>query len=405
MDRLVVPEDLIQRKAYTSKLKPFIRKPLVKVLTGQRRVGKSYILFSLIRDILDEDSDANIIYINSEDLQFRFIDSAEALVKYIRDKSLSGKINYIFIDEIQDINEFEKGIRSLLLDKKNDIYITGSNAKLLSGELATLLGGRTIEIKIHSLSYSEFIQFHKLEATDDSLELFYLYGGLPFLINLKLTNEIVFEYLRNMYNTIIFRDVVARYNLRNTHFLEQLIMFLADNTGSLFSSKRISDFLKSQKVMIPHNQVQAYTGYLTDAFIINKVLRYDLQGKKIFETGEKYYFEDSGIRNAIIGYKAGDKAKLIENIVYNELCFRGYDVKTGWKKNLETDFVATRNNETLYIQVTLTLDNEEIIKREFGNLLLIEDNYPKMVISADKQYRNTIKGIEHKNIRSFLTEG
>jgi hypothetical protein len=399
-----IPGNIIERRAYTSRIEPFIRKPIIKVFTGQRRVGKSYMLFQIIKKILNEEPDANIIYINHEDLQFDFLVTAADLVAYIKSKSVSEKVNYIFIDEIQEIPEFEKAIRSLLLDNQNDIYITGSNAKLLSGEFATFLGGRTVEIRVYSLSYSEFLQFHKKEDSEESLEQYFLYGGLPFLVNLNLTDEIVFEYLKNIYNTIVYRDVVTRHNLRNTHFLEQLIRFLADNTGSLFSSKSISDFLKSQKVMIPHNQVQSYNGYLSDAFLLNRVLRYDIQGKRIFETGEKYYFEDIGIRNAIIGYKPDDKAKIIENVVCNELLFRGYDIKTGWKKGHETDFIATKNNEKIYVQVALLLDSKETVRREFGNLLEIDDNYPKMVITADKNYRNTIDGIEHKNIRSFLME-
>jgi hypothetical protein len=405
MNIITLPANIIERKAYTSRIQPFIGKPLIKVFTGQRRVGKSYLLFQTIQQILNKDLNANIIYINIEDIRFSFITSAAALVEYIKSKSAKSGVNYIFIDEIQDIPGFEKAVRSLLLDDKNDIYITGSNAKLLSGELATFLAGRTIEIRVSSLSYSEFLVFHKLKDTEENLDLFYLYGGLPFLINLSLTDEIVFEYLRNILNTIIYRDIVSRHNLRNTHFLEQLIRFLADNTGSLFSSKSISDYLKSQKVMIPHNQVQAYTGYLTDAFLVNRVLRYDIQGKRIFETGEKFFFENIGIRNAIIGYKPDDKAKIIENIVYNELIFRGFEIKTGWKKNHEIDFIATKNNEKIYVQVTLSLNSNEVVNREFGNLIEIDDNYPKMVISSDKEYRNTIQGIEHKNIRSFLLEG
>jgi uncharacterized protein len=404
MNEITLLRNIIERKTYTSRVEPFIRKPVIKVFTGQRRVGKSYLLFQIIQQILNEDQNANVIYINFEDIRFGFITSVADLIKYIKSKSGKSGINYIFIDEIQEIPGFEKAVRSLLLDDKNDIYITGSNAKLLSGELSTFLGGRTIEIRVSSLTYSEFLLFHKLKDTEENLEYFFLYGGLPFLINLKLTDEIVFEYLRNIFNTIIYRDIVSRHNLRNTHFLEQLIRFLADNTGSLFSSKSISDFLKSQKVMIPHNQVQAYTGYLTDAFLVNRVLRYDIQGKRIFETGEKYYFENIGIRNAIIGYKPDDKAKIIENVVYNELLFRGFDVKTGWKKDHETDFIATRNNEKIYVQVALILDSDKTVRREFGNLLEIDDNYPKMVITTDKKYRNTIQGIEHKNIRRFLME-
>jgi predicted AAA+ superfamily ATPase len=398
-----IPSDLKIRHIYSARVEPFIRKPVVKVFTGQRRVGKSYILYQIMDKIQTEDTGAHIIYINMEDNRFNFIRNYTDLIKYVESMKSGKKVNYIFIDEIQDIAGFENAVRSLLLDKKNDIYITGSNARLLSGELATVLGGRTLEFRVYSLSYSEFIHFHKINETERSLEKYFLYGGMPFLINLRMTDSIIFEYLRNIYNTIVFRDVVSRHHLRNTYFLEQLIRFMADNTGSLFSAKSISDFLRSQKVMIPHNQVQAYTGFLTDSFLVHKVLRYDITGKRLFETGEKYFFEDTGIRNAVIGYKPDDKGKILENVVHNELLYRGYEVRTGSMGNRETDFVAIKDNETTYIQVALQLDSERTISREFGNLLEIEDNYPKMVITTDEQYRNTLKGVEHVNIRRFLT--
>jgi uncharacterized protein len=404
MNTFKIPADLIVRKAYTSRVEPFMRKPIVKVFTGQRRVGKSYIVYQIIRELLDEDPSAHIIYINKEDNRFDFIRNYNDLVRHVESEKLAGKTNHIFIDEIQDIVEFEKAVRSLILDKNNDIYITGSNARLLSGELATLLGGRTIEFKVYSLTYSEFLFFHKLEETTENLGKYFLYGGLPFLINLRLADDIVFEYLKNIYNTIVYRDVVMRHRLRSTWFLEQLIRYLADNTGSIFSAKSISDFLKSQKVMIPHNQVHTYSGYLTEAFLVHRVLRYDIAGKRFFETGEKYFFEDTGIRNAVIGYKPGDKAKILENVVHNELLFRGYEVTTGWKGTHETDFIAVRDNETIYIQVALALDSEAILAREFGNLLEIADNYPKLVITSDDQFRNSVKGVEQVNIRRFLTE-
>lgn len=397
----VIPANLIERETYTRRLEPFLGKPVVKVITGQRRTGKSYILYQIMARIRMEDPGANIIYINKEDTAFDSIRLYSDLIDYIKTKSDRKQRNYIFIDEIQEITDFEKAVRSLLLNRKNDIYITGSNAKLLSGELATLLGGRTVEFTVHPLSYREFLLFHKLKDNEESLEKYLFYGGLPFLINLRL-DETAYEYLRNIYNTIVLRDVVSRHGIRNIYFLEQLVRFLADNTGSLFSAKSISDFLKSQKVMIPHNQVQTYAGYLAEAFLIHRVLRYDISGRRLFETGEKYYFEDMGIRNIVSGYKPGDKAKIIENIVYNELLFRGYEVKTGWRSNKEIDFVAVKENETVYIQVALVLDNEKTIEREFGNLLSINDNYPKMVISTDPKYKNTIQGVEHVNLRQFL---
>jgi predicted AAA+ superfamily ATPase len=402
MNNFKVPADLIERKTYIEKAEPFIRKPVVKVLTGQRRAGKSYIMYQIMAHILNEDPESVIIYINKEDTRFDFINTYSDLEGYIKSQTEKGKLNYVFIDEVQEIGEFEKAIRSLLRDGIYDIYITGSNAGLLSGEFATLLGGRSVKFRVSGLSYSEFLLFHRLTDSDESLARYMLHGGLPFLVNLKSGHEVVFEYLRNIYNTIVLRDVVSRHRLRNIYFLERLIRFLADNTGSLFSAKSISDFLKAQKIMIPHNQVQAYVRYLSDAFLIKGVMRYDISGKRLFETGEKYYFSDTGIRNVITGYKPGDRAKVVEYIVFNELLYRNYDVTTGWKGSNEIDFVAVKNNETRYIQVALVLDNRQTVSREFGNLLKINDNYPKMVVSTDAGYRNTVDGIKHVNLRDFL---
>lgn len=395
------PTKIIHRPVYISKVKPYIGKNLIKVLTGQRRVGKSYLIFQLIEDILKEEPNANIIYINKEDLQFDFVKDANDLNAYIKTLLRNNGRNYIFIDEIQDIIDFEKALRSLLLDENNDIYITGSNAKMLSGELATYLSGRYIEFNVYSLSYPEFLSFHKLKDSELHMNQYFKYGGLPYLINLPLTDQ-AFEYLKSVYSTIIFRDVVSRYNLRNSNFLEKLVQFLADNIGSLFSAKKISDFLKSQQANLAPNQIQQYAGYLTSAYIIHEVGRYDVVGKKIFEIGSKFYFENTGIRNAIIGYRVGDLAKLLENVVYNHLLYLGYEVKVGVWNAQEIDFIAERVGELLYVQVALKLDAEATIEREFGNLLKIQDNYPKLVITNDQFDGNTYQGIKHMHIREFL---
>ena len=398
---MTFPDPIIPRDTYIERIKPFIRKGLIKVLSGQRRVGKSYLLFQIINFIKSQDLKANIIYINKEDLQFDMIRDAASLNEYILAKSKNDVPNYIFIDEIQDILEFEKALRSLILDQNNDLYITGSNGNLLSGELATYLSGRYIEFKVYSLSYTEFLQFHKLEDSDPSLESYIKYGGLPYLIHLELT-DISFEYLNSIYNTIVYRDVVSRYNLRNNQFLEKLVEFLADNIGSMFSAKRISDFLKSQHTNIPPNQIQQYCAHLANAFIIHEVSRYDIVGRRIFEIGSKFYFENTGIRNAIIGYQVKDRGKLLENIVYNQLLYRGYEVKVGSFHAQEIDFVCERGNERLYIQVALRLDGQATIDREFGNLLAISDNYPKIVVSEDHFSGNTYQGVRHMQIRDFL---
>ena len=398
------PRILKKRKGYIDRIKPFMQKSVIKVLTGQRRVGKSFLLYQLIEEILAEEPDANIIYVNLEDFTFSSQQTAEDLHPYIISHSKEKVKNYIFIDEIQDIPGFEKVIRSLLLNEDNDIYITGSNAKMLSGELATYLSGRYIEFKIYSLSYSEFLEFHGLTESETSYELYSRYGGLPYLLNLPLEDETVNEYLKSVYSTIVFRDVVSRYKLRNTLFLEKLIQFLSENIGNLFSAKNISDYLKSQHTAISVNQIQSYTEYLNNAFLIHRVERYDLIGKRVFEIGEKYYFENMGIRNIVIGYRITDKAKILENLVYNHLLYKGYDIKVGYYGDKEIDFVGEKNGEKLYIQVALKIDSDKTAEREFGNLLKIQDNYPKIVVTEDTFSGNSYEGIRHCSIRQFLME-
>ena len=398
------PRILKKRKGYIDRIKPFMQKSVVKVLTGQRRVGKSFLLYQLIEEILAKEPDANIIYVNLEDFTFSSLQTAEDLHSYIISHSKEKVKNYIFIDEIQDIPGFEKVIRSLLLNEDNDIYITGSNAKMLSGELATYLSGRYIEFKIYSLSYSEFLEFHGLTESETSYELYSRYGGLPYLLNLPLEDETVNEYLKSVYSTIVFRDVVSRYKLRNTLFLEKLIQFLSENIGNLFSSKNISDYLKSQHTTISVNQIQSYTEYLNNAFLIHRVERYDLIGKRVFEIGEKYYFENMGIRNIVVGYRITDKAKILENLVYNHLLYKGYDIKVGYYGDKEIDFIGEKNGEKLYIQVALKIDSDKTAEREFGNLLKIQDNYPKIVVTKDTFSGNSYEGIRHCPIRQFLME-
>ena len=397
------PGVMHRRDTYIQRIKPFMRTPIVKVMTGHRRVGKSYILFQLIELIRSEEKDANIIYINKEDIDFVDINSYKALHDYISKRLASDKKNYIFIDEIQEIEDFKFAIRSLALDDNNDIYITGSNSEMFSSDLANELGGRFVEFRIYSLSYLEFLSFMNLPNEDDSLEKYVHFGGLPYLIHLPMDEAVIMEYIRSVYSTIVLRDVVERKKIRNTTFLEQLIRFLANNVGSLFSSKSISDFLKSQNIKIAPNQVSDYADSLAEAFVVHKVGRYDIVGKKLFERGEKYFFENLGIRNAVVGYKPQDRSKRLENLVCNHLLFCGYEVKVGVLATEEVDFVCTRNGETLYVQVAAELSSPETITREFGNLLKIKDNYTKIVVSSERSFENSYEGVEHIYIRDFLS--
>lgn len=397
-----IPTDILNRERYINVMLPFVDKPIIKVITGQRRVGKSYLLFQMMNWIDKNIEGAHIIYINKEDLAFDFIKTAQDLSDYIGTKLNENGKTYVFIDEIQEIENFHAALRSLLLNTNIDLYCTGSNANLLSSEISGKLSGRYIEQTVYSLSYTEFLHFHKLEDDMASLEKYMKYGGLPYLKHLPLTDEVIFEYLKSVYSTIIYRDIVNRFNIRNTNFLERLVLFLASNTGSLFSAKKISDFLKSQQVNISPNQVQTYISHLLNAFIILDSKRYNIKRKRLFEIGEKYYFENLGIRNAIWGYRIEDRGKIVENLVFNHLRYLSYDVKVGALGDKEIDFIAAKNNELAYFQVALQLKQEKTIEREFGNLLEIQDNYPKYVITLDNFSGNTSQGIKVMTLSNFL---
>ena len=394
----------IERPIYMDKLNPFIGKSIIKVLTGQRRVGKSYLMYQVIDQLKASNSAINIIYIDKEQYEFDGIKNYEDLIKYYQNHAIEGK-NALFIDEIQDIKKFEKALRSLYNLDNIDIYITGSNANMLSGELATFLSGRYIEIQVNSLSYSEFLMFHQKTNSQEVFMQFLRFGGLPNLIHFPLEESVVHEYLRNIYSTILYKDVIKRNSIRNVSFLENLVNYLADNLGSLVSAKKISDFLKSQQVSITPNTVLDYLDFIQNSFFIHRVKRQEIKGKKIFEIGEKYYFEDIGLRNAIIGFRLNEIQKLLENVVYNHLRVCGYVVRIGVLGQNEIDFVAEKNNETVYVQVCYLIQEQSTHDREFGNLLAIKNQFPKYVLSMDAPVNsNTFMGINHKSIPDFLLE-
>jgi len=394
----------IKRVFYLDQIRPFIDKPIIKVLSGQRRVGKSYIMMQLSDEICIQNKDANIIFINCELEEFRQINTSKLLYTHIQSKIIKGSSNYLFIDEVQEIESFQDCLRSLLAEGVCDIYCTGSNAHILSGELATFLSGRFIEFVIHSLSYTEFLQFHKLENSQDSLIKYLLYGGMPFLIHLELTSNQVFEYIKNVYSTILLKDVVEKEKIRNISFLENLVRYIANNVGSLFSANNISKYLKSQHLKMSPQLVLNYLKGLTNAYIIHKVPRFEIGGLKIFEIGEKYYFEDLGIRNHIFGSSINsDIHKIMENAIYLNLIQSGYTVYVGKFGSKEIDFVAEKNENKIYIQSALTVIDEKTKNREFGNLMEIRDNYPKFVITLnDMIIGNDYKGIKHYNLSDFL---
>lgn len=396
-------ETIVNRPLYTDKLLQQVNNGLIKILTGQRRVGKSYILKYISRIIRKNNPDANFININLEDFAFSHVQDAQTLHDEVTSRLVSGKNNYIFIDEVQEVREFEKVLRSLLLDENNDIYVTGSNSSMLSSEIASRLAGRSMEIRVHPLSYDEFLEFHSFEASHDSLLLYLQHGGMPYLRNLPDRNNWN-EYVEGIVNAIVFRDIVARYSIRNSDFLQRLLMFLADNIGQIFSAKRISDYLKSQKVQMSVSAVQNYLKYIHEAFVISQCRRWDVEGKRYFEIGEKYYYEDLGMRNALIGFRPNDLSGLIENAVFNHLSIHGYKVKSGrLSRGEEIDFIAEKDSEIKYIQVATTIVEEHTREREFGNLEKLEDNYEKIVITLNDSFPNTFKGIKVFSLFDFLT--
>lgn len=397
----------IIRQNYLDKILKYLGKEMIIVLTGQRRVGKSYLLKQFYQEKIKE-PDSNIIYIDKEKREFDFIRNYQNLNDYIESKFVKDKHNYILIDEVQDIAEFERSVRSYRTEENVDVIITGSNAKMLSGELSTIIGGRFKEIYIQPLSYEEFLTFHSLDDNDDSLTQYINLGGMPGLNKIGLHEDDVREYQKDIYNTVLLKDVLMKNNIRNVNFLENLVLYLADNTGKIISANNVSKYMKSNGENISASVILNYLNYLSDAYIINKVNRYDVHGKRLFDSNEKYYFEDNGIRNAIAGgTREGDVEKVIENVVYQNLVRLGYEVFVGQLQSSEIDFVCTKpNGEKIYVQVSYLIVNEETRKREFGNLMRIQDNYPKYVVSMTPLITNNdYDGIKHIHLRNFLKNG
>ena len=392
----------IQRPIYYKRIEPYIGKSLIKVVVGQRRIGKSYFLKQIADLVGERNPGIPTIYINKEDLAFDSIRNYSDLVSYAESQRKGDGLHAIFIDEIQDIDQFEKALRHFQTKQNWDIYCTGSNAHLLSGELATYLTGRYIEVRMFSLSYIEFLEFHTLENSPTSFSKFLKFGGLPYLKHLELDELIVYDYLKNIFQSILFKDIIGRYSIRNVAFIERLCTYIADNIGQLVSAKNISDYLKSQRVSFSNNIVLDYLSYLQNAFLVFSLKRNDLKGKRILGIGEKIYFHDLGLRNALNGYRQNDIGQLLENVVLTHLLTYNYDVTIGKIGDKEIDFVCEKNNKRIYIQVTLSLADDKVREREIGNLLLLKDNFRKIVVTADELVEPEIQGVEIWNIRNFL---
>ena len=397
----------IIRKPYLDKIEQALGKDIIIVLVGQRRIGKSYLLRQL-KDEKAQDSSANIIYVDKEKKEFDDIRDYHDLNAFIDGHRVKGKTNYILVDEIQDIAEFERTVRSYREEPDTEIVITGSNSLMLSSELTTLIGGRYKEIYVQALSYNEFLTFHQLPDNEDSLAKYINFGGLPGLQKIGLDENDVREYQQDVLNTVLLKDVIMRNNIRNPVFLDNLIRFLADNTGKIVSANSISKFMRSQGQSITSTAVINYIKALCETYVIHKVNRFDIHGKRLFESNDKYYFEDNGIRNCLGGgNREGDIEKVMENVVYNHLVRLGYEVTVGQLQASEIDFVCSKpTGERVYVQVAYIIADEATRQREFGNLRAIHDNYPKYVISMTPLVtRSNDGGIIHLNLRKFLKEG
>lgn len=400
---------MTKRELYIEKIKPFINKDIIKVLTGIRRSGKSVMLKLIMEELKQNKIDEKqFININFENLINRELTTSDKLHEYILKKASEIKKKcYIFLDEIQEVKDWEKCINSLRVNEEYDfdIYITGSNAKLLSGELSTYLAGRYVEFVIYPFSFKEFLETLKSiqqdVSTREAFQKYVKFGGMPFLYNLAFEEEASLQYLKDIYSSIILKDITQRNKIRDTDLLERVISYLIMNVGNNFSATSISKFFKSENRKVSVETILNYIKAAEESFLIYRVSRDDLIGKKVLNVNEKYYIADHGMREAILGSNQRDINQIFENIIYLELLRKGYNVRVGKVDNLEVDFVCTKGNEKIYVQVAYLLASSETIEREFTSLEKIDDNYPKYVISMD-EFDMSRNGIIHINIIDFL---
>ncbi len=398
---------MIKREMYMSRIRPFIGTELIKVMTGIRRSGKSVMLELIKQDLIEcSVNPAQFISINFEDMNYAHLQTAKALHDEItkRAADIDGKV-YLFFDEIQEVKDWEKCINSFRVSLNCDIYITGSNAKLLSGELATYLVGRYVEFVIYPFSFAEFMELYKTIAPDESIQKcfqkYLLAGGMPYLANIRYADEPSKQYLHDLFNSVQLKDILKRNKIRNVDLLERIIAYVMANVGNTFSAASLAKFLKSEQCTVAPETILNYIKYCCDAYLFYQVKREDLQGKQILASNEKYYIADHGIREAFFGGNMKEINLTLENIVYLELLRRGYEVTVGRYGDKEIDFVCHKRDEKLYVQVTYLLASDETIQREFGAYDNIRDNFPKYVVSLD-EFDMSRNGIKHRNIRDFL---
>lgn len=398
---------MILRPTYIDAIIPFIDKPQIKIITGIRRSGKSVVLRLLKEELLQRGvQEEQIITINFESFAFIELIQAQKLYEFVKEKITNPQKYYLLLDEIQEVEDWEKAVNSFIVDFDVDVYLTGSNSHLLSSELATYLAGRYVEIPVFTLSYKEFLDFRhhyfKEENTANSFVQYLRFGGFPVIHTANYPDETAYIVVYDIYSSVILRDTVQRYKIRDIELLERVIKYAFDNIGNTFSGKNVADFFKSQQRKVDVNTVYNYLNALEGAFVLYRVPRYDIKGKEILKTQEKFYVSDVSIIYALMGYRDRMISGILENIVFLELKRRGYNVYIGKLDTTEIDFVAEKRNEKIYVQVAYKLENEQTVNREFGNLLAINDQYPKYVVTMDEFWKDNIEGIKHLHITDFL---
>jgi predicted AAA+ superfamily ATPase len=412
----MILNDMVKRDLYIKRIQPYIDKPLIKVITGLRRCGKSSLLLLIMEELRERGiRKDHIIYINFENLDFEDIRSPRALHEFMRARMNARGRYYILLDEIQEVNQWERAVNSLLAEGRADIFVTGSNSRLLSSELATYIAGRYVEINVKTLSFAEFRKFREArgEAAEQSLNedfrIFIRTGGFPVahVVSYEHDDEI-YRIVYDIYSSAVLRDAVQRQGIRNVKLLDRVLRYLFDNMGNIFSAKGVADFFKSQQRKLDPETVYNYLRFLEDAFIVKRISRYDIKGREILKTQEKYYLGDHSLLYGVMGYKDRMIAGVLENIVLHELERRDYRVFVGKLDDREIDFIGERRiagsqNEKIYVQVAYKIgDSRETIDREFGPLLSVKDHYPKYVVSMDDFWRDNIEGVKHKSIAEFL---
>lgn len=400
---------MIQRETYIKQLRQFINKPFIKILTGIRRSGKSSVLMLLKEELLLRGiSEEQVIHINFESFEYLELQTAKKLYEFIKQQIKNNNQYYLLLDEIQEVADWEKAVNSFLVDFGADVYVTGSNSHLLSSELATYLAGRYVEIPIYTLSFAEYLQFRKHyfpKEKHNNLEAFQFYltlGGFPVIHTANYLEETAYKVVFDIYSSVILRDTVQRYKIRDVELLERVVKYAFDNIGNTFSGKNVADYFKSQQRKIDVNTVYNYLHALEGAFILYRTPRYDVKGKEILKTQEKFYVSDLSVIYALMGFRNRMISGILENVVFLELKRRGYQVFVGKLDAKEIDFIAEKQGEKIYAQVAYKLESEQTAAREFAPLLSVKDQYPKYVVTMDEFWKESVEGVRHIHIADFL---